>query len=147
MRIRLLTLALTVLSLSVACFSTDPGPVATQTQVTLSIFSGRPDPSWTLGQSQTDEFMRKAYALPASVTPPDFPPSKLGYRGFRVQAFDASSQTIASFTIYGGIILREQNATTTYSADLGRAVERWLLASGQATLSAETYAAVAAEIG
>src|SRR5512138_2009660 len=111
MRTSHVALALAMLPLSVSCFSTDPGPVATKTQVTLSIFSGRPDPGWTLDQPQTDEFMRRAYALPASVTPPAS--SKLGYRGFHVEAFDASSQTVASFTIYGGVILREQNATTT----------------------------------
>jgi len=139
-------LGLVALPLLASCSGTEPGRVAVTAQVTLNVYSGRPDPSWNLDQTRTDELMQKTSALPASVAPPGFPPSKLGYRGFRVQALDASSQTVAVFTVYGGTVRRDQMSVTSYSADVERAVERWLLSTGLPTLSPETYSEVAASI-
>lgn len=139
-------LGLAALFLSVSCSDTEPGRVAAEARVTLHVYSGRPDPSWSLDKTRTDDLMRRAYALPASVEPPNFPPSKLGYRGFDVQVFDASGQLIVSFTAYGGTVRRTQEAVANHTADVDRAVERWLLQSGQAALDPDLYASVEGQI-
>jgi hypothetical protein len=51
-------------------------------QVTLDIFSGRPNPSWTLNPAEAKELVQRLVGLPPARQPP--PSVGLGYRGFLI---------------------------------------------------------------
>lgn len=93
-------------------------------QATLDIFSGRPNPTWTLTATETSELRQQVAALSARLaTVPRVP--DLGYRGVRVVM--PSVQITAG---HGGISVEEGSATTSY-ADPGRRLESWLLHTAQ----------------
>jgi hypothetical protein len=97
-------------------------------EVVLDVFSGRPNPVWTLGGGLANDLekrLRHLHEVKRSheVTPPD-----LGYRGLRVTRKGAGERNAweAPYEVYGGVVM---HGDLLY-ADEGRSLERWLLASG-----------------
>ena len=55
-----------VILLCAACADATPAPLPT-VEVVMGIFSGRPDPAWTLTSEQMEMLLSKLEALPAGV--------------------------------------------------------------------------------
>ena len=91
--------------------------------VMLDIFSGRPNPRWTISLAQEMEFGRLVAAAPLDAITAQ--PEPLGYRGF-VVTLDAETEQARTITVGLGRIV--EGAVT--HRDDGRLTERWLLTSG-----------------
>lgn len=59
--------------------------------VELDIFSGRPNPRWTLSEAEEKELVNYILANPASILPDTLGQAQLGYRGFIVRIHDTQS--------------------------------------------------------
>lgn len=90
------------------------------------MFSGQPNPSFTLDPAYAEEFARQLAVL--SEAPPGVTPcgDGLGYRGLRVEG-------PAGATICAGLVEIRDGRGSRYLADPNRNVERWLIeaAAGQ----------------
>jgi hypothetical protein len=97
-------------------------------QATLKVFSGRPNPSWTLSVAETNELERRlaglSTKLPAAPNVPD-----LGYRGVQV------TLGAMEITVAGGGVSVQQSAAVTHFADTRRQLERWLVQTAQGKVS------------
>lgn len=109
--------------------SADMGPTAAAAAATVSlhIYSGLPDPMWTLDGAQVDALSALIESLAAGA--PVQAPSNLGYRGFSVEVAGGARVTAA-----GGTVGRTVGDAPEWFADPERTVERWLLASGEGVL-------------
>ena len=100
-------------------------------RVTLGIFSGRPDPTWTLTPAQTIELRQRLAALPLTDQPFDdvewFPS---GYHGLTLLLPAAEGQPPQLVEVYKGIVRVETASQVTRLADEDHALERWLLTGG-----------------
>ncbi len=102
--------------------------------VTLEVFSGRPNPEWSLAPAQSAEFEQRLAALPAAdIAGLDDP---LGYRGFSVRG------RVSPVRVFRGQVMNGQQAL----ADPGRRLERWLLDSGRGSIDPGLAAHVDLEI-
>jgi hypothetical protein len=97
-------------------------------QATLDIFSGRPNPTWTLSATEAQELRNHISALSTSLPNAAEVPD-LGYRGVRV----ALSST--EVTVGHGSVAVETGGKTTNFADAGRQLERWLLHTAQGKIA------------
>ena len=92
-------------------------------KVTLNVYSGRPDPHWTLMAPEAAELLTKVKALaPAAITAA--PNDNLGYRGFEVEV--PGREADGPIVVGGGFVtLGKPGARRSY-VDAGRGVESWL---------------------
>ena len=88
------------------------------------VYSGRPDPTWTLAAHTGEAVASEWERLPARVGPPPSPPL-LGYRGMAVRAPDGRV-----WTAYGRLVSHD-GATRD---DAERVIERTLIESAPAGL-------------
>jgi hypothetical protein len=90
--------------------------------VELDIFSGRPNPSWTIGPAERElllNFLRDAHA---AVEPRNLLPG-LGYRGFVVKIASESGEHVAR--VHDGSI----EIDGKYFSDADRTVEKFILST------------------
>lgn len=107
-------------------------------QVTLSIFSGRADPTWTLSALEAKEFNKILASLPSQAKLEMF--EGLGYRGFGVK-------TGANlYQVYNGVVRSGDGNDALYYNDAGKKLEQFLLATSQKTLEADIYTLVKDQI-
>ena len=112
---------------------TPAGPADTM-HVTLGIYSGRPDPTWTLAGAEAAAVERAIETLPDTAgTPPD---GGLGYHGFTVVR---GGRTL---TAYLGVISAGGSGPQIVRFDPGRTVERLLLELGRTQLTPAEIAEV-----
>jgi hypothetical protein len=98
--------------------------VATDMLVTLEVFSGRPNPSWTLSTDEERELVRRLQGLPASVGSPT--EGDLGYRGFRIVTLSKTAQLPSEVLVTKGVVaVRNERGTRNYIDASG--IESWLL--------------------
>jgi hypothetical protein len=102
-------------------------------EVELDIFSGRPNPTWTLSAEQAETLMRRLASLPPA-SPRELS-GNLGYRGFMVQCSEGAGSRL--IRVQKGIVELAQGAKTDYAEDKDRELERWLLNSGKSHLPGE----------
>ncbi|MEV0616298.1 hypothetical protein AB0I81_23485 [Nonomuraea sp. NPDC050404] len=126
-----------------------PGPSAseikeTEMLVEVDLYSGRPNPTFVLGEDETGEFRRRVGALPVAPGSPS-PREGLGYRGLTVSS-GPGAQPEAMISD-GTVVVHRADGTEQWLADRGRALERWLLETGAATLPAEVMAVVREDLG
>lgn len=98
--------------------------------VRLFIFSGRPDPEWTLDDEARDLLLsrvRDAIGKEHSNPPP---PSGLGYRGFLVRPGRPGVSELPEFTVFSGVLTVGAGPRATYSRDVA-GVEELLLAQAR----------------
>ncbi len=111
---------------------------ATRASVSLLIFSGLPDPSWSITGEQVASLNALLRSLSARDAPPTSAPA-LGFRGFAVRFDNSSTLTAANGTVVA--------ASGAALADASRSVERFLLASaGSLIASTPVLAALAQEL-
>ena len=76
-------------------------------EVELDIFSGVPNPTWSLTDAEADSFMRQLAPLPR--TAPRQLSGKLGYRGFIVQCTQGTDAWLVR--LHNGIVHISQGTT------------------------------------
>jgi hypothetical protein len=90
--------------------------------VTLEVFSGRPNPSWTFSADEEQEFARRLQSLPPSPQSPT--EGDLGYRGFRIVTHAAGLPSEIVVT-QGVVTVRDTRGTRHYTDAAG--IESWLV--------------------
>jgi hypothetical protein len=93
-------------------------------QVTLDVFSGRPNPSWQLSAGDEQELTRRLQGLP----PREAVSSEgdLGYRGFRIAAPAPGAASPREIVVSKGTVTIRDNAGIRHYVD-ANGVEAWLL--------------------
>jgi hypothetical protein len=140
-RLRAVVVAALALS-TVACGSPDqlaaepasapvPASAAAPAEVEVDIFSGRPNPTWTLSPADDKTLRERLAALPAA-SPADLH-TNLGYRGLVVHLPDSVVVRLQRGHV------RTDGADPQAKADPERGLERWLLETGRATLEPGVY--------
>lgn len=113
-------------------------------KVTLQIFSGRENPSWSLSEKQIDELPALLKDLPKA-KPFDFQDG-LGYRGFHVMLTENPTEKTSEIVAYKGQILYRTAEAEAYFADRDRRLEIFLLKSGDSHLDDKLTESVKTEI-
>ena len=116
--------------------------MAVHCEVEFDIFSGVPNPNWSLTAAEADSFMKQLAALRR--TAPEQFSGKLGYRGFIVQCTQTTDAWLVR--LQNGIVHIVQGATNTYADDEQRLLERWLLNTGKPYLKAELFQIAESEL-
>jgi hypothetical protein len=114
--------------------------------VELDIFSGRPNPTWTLEPALASDLMSRIARLNSTSQAVECS-QNLGYRGFIVQFLDAESNAIQTVHACGGIVEVKNSTGSMYYVDPQKQVELWLLAaSAQPPLSEDLVTQIIKEI-
>jgi hypothetical protein len=111
-----------------------------EVEVELDVYSGRPNPTWSLTTVDAARLDREADALP--VAPVRGWSNGLGYRGFVVTR---ENQTI--LRVQDGTVELTAGGVVSYRVDVDRALERWLLSTGRDTIDVPALAAARQAIG
>jgi hypothetical protein len=101
-------------------------------KVTLQVFSGRENPSWSLSEKQIDELLALLNDLPKA-EPSDFQEG-LGYHGFQVALTENATEKPHKIVAYKGQILYKTVEADAYFTDPKRRLEMFLLKSGESYL-------------
>ena len=113
----------------------------TRGEVELDIFSGMPNPTWTLTDAETDSLAKQLTILPR--TSARKLSGNLGYRGLIVQVTQGSDTQ--SIRIHNGTVHISNDVANVYAHDDGRQLERWLLNTGRPHLKYELFQIVERE--
>ncbi|HYQ90650.1 MAG TPA: hypothetical protein VES89_00895 [Candidatus Competibacteraceae bacterium] len=114
----------------------------TKAIVEVDIFSGRPNPVWTLSDVEAATLVEKLSALPPA--PAKILSNPLGYRGLIVQMIQGSQD----YTIQiqqGGVRVMHAGASS-YFEDRDRSLELWLVSTGKPWVSDEVFKLIEAEL-
>lgn len=101
-------------------------------KVTLQVFSGRENPSWSLSEKQIDELLALLKDLPKA-EPSDFQDG-LGYSGFQVVLTENTTEKTHKIVARKGQILYKTAEADAYFTDPKRRLEMFLLKSGESYL-------------
>jgi hypothetical protein len=102
-------------------------------EVELDIFSGMPNPTWALSNSEAESFVKQLAALPR--TSATELRGNLGYRGFILHVTKGADTQ--SIRIQSGAVQISEGGTDVYVHDEDRGLERWLLNTGKPHLKNE----------
>jgi hypothetical protein len=138
-------------SYETADMSQDPKSEVAQTQrsvssmttmdVEIDIFSGMPNPAWTLSGAQAAAFLAKLAALPETEAKPRS--TNLGYRGFIVRAPQGTDQEIY---IQRGFVEVRRATASKFFLDPVRSLEQWLLNIGRGRVDKHVLDIIEAEM-
>jgi hypothetical protein len=99
-------------------------------KVELNIFSGRPNPTWALLNEQVIELLSKISSL--KPTGQIYAEPGLGYRGFTLRLEEENPDIPRRIDINQGVVIVHYgNGTSKVLEDNGRAIEHWLVKTGQ----------------
>lgn len=116
-------------------------------QVTLGIFSGRPNPSWTLTPAQDAELRQRLDALAVTEQPFPYDEMKLGYYGFALLLPASEGRPSRTVSVFKGIVQVETTGgQVTQLADDDRALEHWLLTTATGYVEPDVIEAVRQEL-
>jgi len=122
-------------------------PSAENTQVALGIFSGRPNPSWTLTPAQDAELRQRLDALTLTDQPFPYAEMKLGYYGFALLLPASEGMPSRTVSVFKGIVQVETTGgQVTQLADDDRVLERWLLITATGYVEPDVIEAVRQEL-
>ena len=96
--------------------------------IELDIFSGRPNPRWTLNAAEEAELLQRLLDRTVPTAPMTITDGKLGYRGFVVRASAATAAALAARGLPTAFRVRDG-----LGASIDASAERWLLFTGAAT--------------
>jgi hypothetical protein len=119
------------------------GGAAAAAVVTLDVYSGRPNPTWTLSRSIASDLMRRIEALSTARSKPQ-PFDGLGYRGVRVQ-MQGEGETVTVAASNGGVTVVKGGREVHY-ADPGSRFELWLVETGAGRVPADVLQFVTGEV-
>ncbi|HEY6877863.1 MAG TPA: hypothetical protein VI299_07575 [Polyangiales bacterium] len=103
-------------------------------RVEADIFSGRPNPVWTLSAAESGEFGKLLARLGKSALR-DPAPDGLGYRGFHVSGL-AQYQRV---TVWRELVRTDSSEGTVQWSDESRAAETFLMTTAQRHLDGATF--------
>jgi hypothetical protein len=92
--------------------------------VELDVYSGRPNPTWTLTAEEITTLAARLNGLPLSDSPP--PESGLGYRGFLITNPERAGGLPPRIRVAGGVVMVERDGPLQIYQD-AHGIERWLL--------------------
>jgi len=108
--------------------------------VTLDVFSGRPNPTWTLTNEQTFLFLNDVSQIKTTTDNlQNYPEKILGYRGFVVDEKGDKDLTLKSFDIYNGAIKVVSNDSSYFLKDKYFQLEKWLLQTAYNHIDNDTF--------
>jgi hypothetical protein len=110
-------------------------------RIVLDAFSGRENPTWTLGDEQSREFATTFDSL-GEGDPARRIEDGLGYRGFKVTGF----RDYDELTVWKGVVQATRAGKVVRRNDKGRGLERFLLKTSKAHLDEAVYKYVASEV-
>jgi hypothetical protein len=110
-------------------------------EVEIEVFSGRPNPKWTLSAADIAILHAKLSRLRKGGAGPR--PGNLGYSGVTVRVTRGDDWTLH---VHDGLAERRHGTRTDFLLDRRRVLERWLVASGRALLSPEVRKVVDAHL-
>jgi len=111
-----------------------PGSAVGPVRVTLGIYSGRPDPAWTLTGAEAAALEAAFAALPRAVGTP--PVGGLGYHGFTI---DRPGGTVMA---YRGAVAQPGEGERAFLADPARTIERLLAETARPHVAGNALAEV-----
>lgn len=114
----------------------------TTSEVEMDIFSGMPNPTWTLTDAESRRLAEKLAALPPAA--PRELSGNLGYRGLIVTIRQPDGE--ARVRVQKGIAEIIDGARTACHADRGRALERWLIDTGKTHVATDIQHIVQREL-
>jgi hypothetical protein len=124
--------------------SRKPAIKASNAIVTLDLYSGRSNPTWSLSGAVVTELLRRLQSLEASeVGPSRF--DGLGYRVVRAE-LRGEAKTEALVSASRGVVTVEQAGERFRFADTGRQFELWLVNTGTGEIPPEVLQYVTGEI-
>ena len=109
-----------------------------QAEVELDVFSGAPNPTWTLTDRETEALIERLARLPPAKASTLM--GNLGYRGFIVYVTPELDPQL--IRVQAGIVEISGGASSSYRRDRGRSLERWLLNTGRPFVKKELLQAV-----
>ena len=108
-------------------------------QVEVELYSGRPNPQFTLPPAVAAELRRRLAALPPAAADAPGPRDGLGYRGLRiVGGADAAAVVVSA----GSVEIEDRAGGVTRRADPGRGLERWLVEAAGGQLPPDAHDAL-----
>jgi hypothetical protein len=108
--------------------------------VTLDIFSGRPNPTWVLTKEQALFFLNNvSQNKPTTENMQNYPEKILGYRGFIVDEKTNKDLTLKNFNIYNGVIKVVSNDSFYFLKDKDFQLEKWLLQTASNYIDNDTF--------
>ena len=111
-------------------------------QVEADIFSGLPNPRWTLDEADTAVVAAMLGALrPASRAPAEAPP--LGYRGLVLTGVEAAFPGCTGVRLHGATATVTCADGVRHLADPGRRVETWIAQTARRHVQPEVFQAIA----
>lgn len=123
-----------------ACATASPSPEPSGPMVvTLGIYSGRPDPSWTLTSSEAAGL--EAVLAPLTVVTDAPPEGGLGYHGYTITS---PARTLVAFR---GAIAAPGQGPRAMKLDPTLSVERYLLETSRSRVTPDEFAAAESAIG
>jgi hypothetical protein len=129
---------------AMAASNNQPVISASNVVVTLDVFSGRPNPTWSLSEPTTVEFSRRLHALEASkVDAPEF--DDLGYRAVGAQ-FQDQMKGVVVVKASRGLVTLDQAGQRFRYIDPGRQFELWLVNTGAGHVTPDVLQYVTREI-
>lgn len=111
-------------------------PKAIVARVELDIYSGRPNPTWSLNPSDAN-YLSDALSTASPLASTRNLSMPLGYRGVLVTI--ERENTTRVFRIVDGVIEASDARSETQLSDPNRSLERWLLRSAVPHIDAELY--------
>jgi len=121
-----------------------PSIDATNANVEIDVYSGRPNPSWSLSKEVISDLLRRLQVLePSRSAPTEF--DGLGYRGVRAELRD-SLELSASLFVSRGSVTIIRNGRQSWYRDEGRELELWLVHTGTNIVSSNVLENVTKEI-
>ncbi|MEI7989153.1 MAG: hypothetical protein WCI88_08935 [Chloroflexota bacterium] len=114
-------------------------------KVELDIFSGVPNPTWTLTLMEGSNLKSMISKLNATEIKRQRP-ENLGYRGFIIQTTTALFGDKQTIRAYHGIVEVEDATKTVYYLDPQRQIEFWLLSTAKTTLTEDLTSEIIKEI-
>lgn len=111
-------------------------------EVELDLYSGMPNPTWTLTDAEADSLVKQLAALPRT-SATDLA-GNLGYRGFIVRVTQGADTQL--IRIQTGTVHIAKGAMNLYALDADRALERWLLDTGKPYLKSDIVKVLEGEI-
>ena len=113
-------------------------------RVEADLFSGRPNPSFTLDVEQAATLATLLRGLRAGGERRE--PPGLGYRGFVIRDTGDALPDCTAIRAFHGTVAAECGAETRLLADPAQTVERWLLDVARPKLTAEVVDAIRGEL-
>jgi hypothetical protein len=108
-------------------------------EVELDVFSGRPNPKWSLGPLEETEFFERMSSLPAAAGSSFPEPPGLGYRGLNLRISGENEERDGR--VYHGVLRIGGELKT----DLVFGLEKWLLETAR-SVDPQLLAAIKREL-